>query len=192
MSSKRKTTQSKMSRLPKSMKVDAGVLAQFADLEPPEVDAFRHSVAPGFMPEGFWTSAATTWSGGLTATWQMEQRKLRDAWRAGFPPVAAVELISDAARLSETGQWIEQAVQQGGMLTDEHGVPLKAPKTVSYPYQQVVMMLAMQPWRAQICAVCGHRFVKEVQRDRYCSPACAKESVRRRRNQWWQENRAKG
>lgn len=193
MTRKRKAAQSKMSRLPKGMRVDADTLAIFADLEPSQADRFRNDRGRGFMPEGFWTGAAVSWnqSGGPTTIWETEQRKLREAWQDGFPLSKAVDLISDAAKLSEIGQWLQQATEQGGMLTSEYGVPLEPPKSDSYPYQHVIMMLAIQPWRAQICAICGHHFVKEVQRDRYCSSACSKEATRRRRNQWWKENRAK-
>lgn len=182
----KKTGQSKMSRLPKSMRVDAEMLARFANLTDSEVERFRNSEAEGFVPEGFWL-------GTPTPIWKIEQARLRDAWRAGFTTRACVSLVSMVAKLSAQDQFFEniqrleepEAVKAIQENMEKHGTPY--PPLDVYPYQEVIMMLFVDPWRARICEICGNHFIKEVQRDRYCSNACSKEAIRRRHNRWWRE-----
>src|ERR1700721_1617935 len=63
--------------------IDAEMLARFAELKPEEVEDFRHSVAPGFVPEPWWD-----FNGYRIADWKIWQEMqdlLRNTWDAGFP-----------------------------------------------------------------------------------------------------------
>ena len=175
------------------MRVDSQMFARFANLKESEVEEFRHSVAPDFIPEHVWGATAIT-EGHAVPAWKVEQGTLRAVWDMGFTPEGCIELITSVAQLSEQGQFFERVnsgiskAEFGSLVRqseEEFGQP--CPPTRVYPFQKVVMLLHLQPWRAQICAVCGRYWIKETQRDRYCSAKCSKEAIRRRHNQWFRE-----
>ena len=175
----------------KSLLVDAKMLAEFANLEPADADYFRNSVAPDFVPEGFWMGQVIAVSPGATskAIWQNQQELLRDAWRSHFSPECCLNLIVLAAKLSAGEQRMEQIREQVQKLPNEE-IPgfvskLSLPRPKIYPYQHAVMLLALQPWRARICGKCGKYFMKEKPRDRYCSRACSKQAVLDSKNKSW-------
>src|ERR1700722_2778294 len=65
------------------------------------------------------------------------------------------------------------------------------PKPEIYPYQHVIMRLALQPWRARICEICGQFFVKDFPRDRYCSSACTTKARLASKRSYWDSNKSK-
>jgi len=160
------------------------MLAAFANLEPAGVDRFRNGVAPGFVPEGWWTGQMASISIPVTPIWQLEQKRLREAWRSQFPPVACVDLIVSATKMSELEQWRE---------ADESNEQVAEfiPKPKIYPYQHAIMLIALQSWRARICEICGKHFVKDFPRNRYCSPACTKQARLASKRSYWDSNKSK-
>jgi hypothetical protein len=171
----------------KDLIVDTKMLAAFANLEPADADRFRNAVAPGFVPEAWWTGHqghVMEADDAPTAIWQREQQRLRNAWRSQFPPEACVDLIVSATKMSEFEQWRE---------ADESNKQVAAfiPKPKIYPYQHVIMLLALQPWRARICEICGKYFVKDAPRDRYCSPPCTKQARLVSKRTYWDSNKKK-
>jgi len=175
----------------KSLMVDARILATFANLESAEADSFRHAVAPGFVPELWWTGQALAMEPGATSEpiWQMEQDRLREVWRSHFSPIACLELIVRAAKQSETEQWLKDFSEKMGQMSNKEIREYSKkyiPQTTIYPYQHVVMLLALQPWRARICEKCGKYFVKDKPRDRYCSRACSKQAILDSKRKSWE------
>jgi len=91
-------------------------------------------------------------------TWWGFQAGLLQAWKEHFPADWAVSLIA-----------------------------LTQPKTrfESWPYQRALMFLAVEPWRARFCAICGRRFVAEKPATRFCSVKCAGGARKNSRDAWW-------
>jgi hypothetical protein len=175
----------------KGLAVDAEMLAAFANLEASDADKFRNEVARDFVPEGFWDGMSIQMLPDATATriWQTEQKRLRDAWRSQFSPERCLDLIVSAAKLSEGEQRLAELSERMLRMNNKEALDFAAkqsvPKPRIWPYQHAVMLLALQPWRARICAKCGKFFVKKKPRDRYCSKACSKQAVLDSKNKSW-------
>jgi hypothetical protein len=175
----------------KSLLVDAKMLAAFANLKSADADTFRNAVAPGFVPEGWWTGQALPMMKGATSMpfWMIEQERLTDAWRSQFSPEACLDLIVSAAKESQLekslNQLTEQMPKMGNEAASEFIARQELPKPEIYPYQHVVMLLALQPWRARICEKCGKYFVKDKPRDRYCSKPCSKQAILDSKRKSW-------
>lgn len=161
----------------KSLLVDAGALAQFADLQSDEQAAhFRNSVYRDFIPEYFWDWRSVTADG--ERVWRIEQSKLRETWKTQFPIERSVHLIASLAKESEYDTAIKEPSKDVEKM-DANEPPV-------FPYQMAVMFLTMQPWRAQICGMCGKHFVKSAPRDRYCSKVCSRNAVLATKRKSWQ------
>jgi hypothetical protein len=91
-------------------------------------------------------------------TWRGFQVGLLQAWQEGFPADWAVSLIA-----------------------------LTHPKASfeAWPYQRALMFLAVEPWRARFCGICGKRFVADKPATRFCSAKCAGGARKNSRNAWW-------
>lgn len=172
----------KQSRLPKDMKVDAQMLVRFAELRESEVDSFRNEVARGFVPDGVWDAQGMN---GGPRYWRVVQEHLRAAWRSHFTAQDCILLISDIARFSRLEQLLERAVH----LADKERAEVAIPSPEAFPFQKVIMMLYLEPWRARICEMCGRHFIKELQRDRLCGDRKCDQEARRRRNQRYYSKR---
>jgi hypothetical protein len=178
----------------RSLLVDAKMLAAFANLEPADVDNFRNAVAPDFVPDGFWAGMALSIVPGATSSriWQVEQKRLREAWRSQFSPERCLDLIVSAAKLSESEQRRQQIAERMLKMDNDAALEFAAeqdvPKPKIYPYQHAVMLLALQPWRARICGKCAKHFMKDKPRDRYCSKACSKQAVLDSKSNSWSKH----
>lgn len=172
----------KQSRLPREMRVDAQTLAQFADLKQEELEEFRHQIDSGFLPE-------ESWSGSPQGIWALLQEKLRAAWRSGFTAEDTIELVSDVARLSTMLRRLDEVTRMSDAEATQAIQSL--PRMESYTFQRVIMMLHLEPWRAQICPICGKHWVKNVQRDRLCSTECRTEARARRNRKYYRKNKGR-
>lgn len=94
-------------------------------------------------------------------TWWIFQAGLLQAWKERFPADWAVSFIA-----------------------------LTHPKATfeAWPYQRALMFLAVEPWRARFCAICGRRFVAEKPATRFCSVECAAGARKESRDAWWRKN----
>lgn len=165
---------------------EARTLAEFSNLSPADVDYFRHNY-PDFVPD-WWGSAAFSLEEAEKSipVWKLEQQRLQDAWRTGFPPDTCVQLISDAAKMTELERRLQAMTER--LIEPLTGPPLAKevlPKPIVYPYQRAVMFLAIAPWRAQHCKMCLNRFVAGEPRQQLCSERCRQEAERRRKRGWW-------
>jgi hypothetical protein len=180
----------------KDLMVDAMNLAAFANLKPEDAENFRNAVAPGFVPEIWWRTPnifgivpdAPAFS---AVIWKLEQQRLKDAWRDHFSPEVCLGLIVSANRASEFEYSVHQQTERKALDQDKEAyascvASQTPPKPRLWPYQHAVMLLAMQPWRARICEICGKYFVKEEPRERYCSTACSKVALRDSKSKSWQ------
>jgi hypothetical protein len=181
--SRKKTKQTARLQAQKEQLVDADILARLANLKESEVAEFRHSVAPDFLPSTFWE---------MDEVWKREQELLQKAWRLGFPPELSVLMISHAAQI---GPFQQRWDQISNMTSEQAEAEVKKakesgrdwkPKPESWPFQTAVMFLTMEPWRSQVCAICGKFFVvRKAGRDPKCSDECRVEArLRSKRNSW--------
>lgn len=134
--------------------VDAEMLARFAELKKEEVEDFRHSVAPGFVPESWWDSDGRRMAG--WKIWQEMQRLLQSTWDAGFPTDYALSIILNH---------FSTATQPESFLASTDIFQ-------ALPYQQATMFMFNQSWRARRCNHCHKRFVAREPNDQYCSEVC--------------------
>lgn len=152
---------------------DAQRLADFANGEPREaVENFRAN-NPEFFPPAVWSNASALipgekgfdemlfGSGIKPCYWFVLREALRKAWQEGFTPEHCVILLSFAGDM-----------------------PLN-PSAEVWPFQRAVMFLAMEPWRAKFCGVCGKRFVADEPARRYCSTACTGKARKGTKNASW-------
>jgi hypothetical protein len=152
--------------------VEAFTLAQFANLKPEQVDAFRNCVCPDFLPN-FWK---TRTRGGSLA-WQEAQRFLRDLWsaRPPFPHAEAVKLIIRIDHYRDLTYSVENKPPVG-----EDWV---------CPAQRAIMFMAVNPWRARFCPTCGDRVAAATARSTRCdNPGCFEESRRATKREAWRRN----
>jgi hypothetical protein len=147
----------------KSELIDAEMLARFADLKPEEVEEFRHSVAPNFVPEPWWDSDGQRMKG--WKIWQEMQGLVRSTWDSGFPTDYTLSVLLNH---------FSTATQPESFLT-----PTDIYRAL--PYQQAVMFIFNQSWRARSChrTDCRKRFVAQSPNDQFCSNACRIEFRRR-------------
>lgn len=155
---------------------DAAKLAQLANVADQQgFEKFR-SVNPRFLPPAFWsllktgkvqivfadpTRAKTT----LTLeSWVDLKEHVRAAWEENFPADRCIILITLAA--------------------SAEGKLFFAPS----PFQEAVMFLATDSWRARFCSVCGSCFVAEKPATRFCSLECSGKSRSASRNRWWRRH----
>lgn len=54
-----------------------------------------------------------------------------------------------------------------------------------YACQRAIVFLAIEPWRARFCSICGRRFVADKNARRYCSTDCSSRARLDSRNAWW-------
>ena len=174
----------------------ADALAEFANLEPANVSDFRarHS---NFAPPGVWEGHTANDAPRL---WKIEQARVRDAWQKNFPHEGSVLMISEIAKLSQLDQRMDQLQKMS--LEEYEGAVADAkknganwlPKPESWPYQEAVMFLTMEPWRARICGECGNRFVADHAKRKYCSVAgadgskCSAKVIDRTHLEWGRAN----
>jgi hypothetical protein len=162
--------------------IDGQMLAAFSNLAPEEVDVFRNSVAPDFLPSSLWdlTHIEST----ALPAWQLIQQKLREAWTKRFPLDLSIELISDIYRYSQQHKFWDQLQQMSNREITRASVPA----TEVWPFQRAVMFLAVNSWRARFCLRCGKRFVAAKPKSTYCSDDCFKESRKGAKRAWWGEH----
>lgn len=136
--------------------IDAEMLARFAELKLEEVEEFRHSIAPGFVPEPWWDfdgRRIADWK-----IWQEMQELLRSTWDAGFPTDYTLSILLNH---------FSTATQPESFLasTDIYQ---------GLPYQQATMFMFNQSWRARSCnrPDCRKRFVAKKTNEQFCSDNC--------------------
>ena len=151
-------------------------LALFANADDrAAIENFRAN-NPEFLPPAVWSNASEPipgekgfdemlfGSGIKPCYWFGLREALRSAWKDGFTPEYCVILLSFAGDM-----------------------PLN-PSAEVWPFQRAVMFLAMKPWQAKFCGVCGKRFVADKPATRFCSTACADRARKASRNDWWKEH----
>jgi hypothetical protein len=170
-------------------------LAEFSNLEPAGVEDFRKTHA-GFVPDFWWNESVSGLTGATVKIWQVCQAHLQEAWKSGpgkrpFSLTACIRLISAGVRPEEPVEGRDYHVEPREQSTIYHinmESDLWLAGTRVWPYQQAVMFLGTNPWRALFCGLCGRRFVADKPGRRFCSETCTKEARKRGQLAWWNQH----
>jgi hypothetical protein len=122
----------------------ARALADYANLEPEGVESFR-TAHPDFVP-AWWF-----WSPQGKGQWMRERDLVREAW-GKFAADLILRLV--------TSHWFTFGTFNRVQVSSQEK---------EWPYQQAIMFLHINPWRAKTCEWCGKRFIAEHSRARFCS-----------------------
>jgi hypothetical protein len=174
----------------------ADKLAEFANLQPEGVAEFRKNY--DFAPSGWWDHRGiTSDEDGVDFIWKDMQKKVRAAWETGFSPDDCLELIVAGAKRAELQDMIKADEEQLNVeLKDEADAAewfrkrFHRRKPQVFEYQQALMFLHVQPWRAAKCPgamdqPCGKFFVKQAKRSIYCSDRCFNANRSADKRKWW-------
>lgn len=164
----------------KSSLVDAEMLAKFSNLAPAQVDEFRNSIAPDFLPADYWNAPSITVVGDPESPWQWLQHGVQDAW-ANFSLDRSIQLITAVDKYSK----LEQRLQQIPKISNQEILTIELPAPEVWGFQRAVMFLAVNSWRARFCLGCGKRFVATKPRSTYCTDTCFKENRKDVKRAWW-------
>jgi hypothetical protein len=177
-------------------------LADFSNLDPAGVEDFRKTRA-GFVPDFWWTESVSGLTGATVKIWQACQAHLQEAWKSGpgkraFSLTACIRLISAGVRPDLPVEGRDYHVEPPLVYAaNAVGIPreqatiyhinlesdLWLAGTRVWPYQQAVMFLGTNPWRALFCGLCGKRFVADKPGRRFCSGDCTKEALAQRQDE---------
>jgi len=161
--------------------IDAQMLGTFSNLTPAQIEEFRNSICPGFLPAEFWDIQTIKVGQSAEFEWQSIQRSLQEAWTKRFPLDMSIQLIIEVDKYSK----LEQALRKVPEMSNEEIANMKPPAAEVWPFQRAVMYLAVNSWRARFCTRCGKRFVAAKPKSTYCSDACFKESRKGAKQAWW-------
>lgn len=145
----------------------AKLMAALANLEPAGVERFRAD-HPDFVPQVYWTGESVH-APNLPISWMQERNLLREVWVAGFPTDKTLELITTnlffVAKIHASRSWMAQVEKN---IAKYIQMPDVTPPQKTWPYQDAVMFLHVNPWRAKTCEWCGRRFIAEHPKARFC------------------------
>lgn len=173
----------------------ADMLAEFANLEPANVDAFRKRHSDFALPAWWEYQSDLAESSGLSKHWQLTQKYVQEAWiiwvsgsefflnkwlrllTSVFDPTALLEIMFPLS--SRVHPAFADATELAEMT----------------PYHKAIEFIAREPWRAKVCEECHMRFVADHAKRKYCSGTdgakCAARAIQRRHLEWWHEHGAK-
>jgi hypothetical protein len=166
----------------------ANTLAEFSNMKSAELENFRIKY-PDFVPQKWWDYTSTSKSGGdlqvsSKKQWEFNQGILRDAWKQGFAGGLFFIL-----RLTTT---VFDPDQLEAVLWGDPNRPWYASMDEmaegTFPYQEAVLMLYQEPWRARFCAQCQNRFVAAESKTKYCSDVCSHKSRNRQKRYWFKHS----
>ena len=176
----------------------ADALAEFSNLEPESADAFRKK-RPGFVPDFWWKEAVTSLTGREAGKiWRACQANLRVAWKSEFPLTSCIKLINAGIRFDPPVEGVDYHAANAVAIPREQAAGYQVQINVEsdlwlagtrvWPYQQAVMYLSANPWRALFCSLCGNRFVADKPSRKFCSEDCTKKARKSSKLAWWNEH----
>jgi ribosomal protein S27AE len=184
------------SRSSKPLLYAAGLLAEFAELDVAECDAFRQQ-NPDFAPAKWWDyepDGISSLGPGLTKQWQLCQRHLRKAWTTLntdddgvdiFTLIKLLTLVFDPENLIDV---------MLGLPARPAMAELDEVDAYKWGYHKGVEFVAKEPWRAKVCEECGRKFVADHAKRKYCSVSgpdgvkCSAKVIKRTHLEWGRQN----
>lgn len=161
---------------------DAQTLAEFSNLEPSGVEYFRNNY-PDFVAQAWWDYQTEP----NRKQWQMTQEFVRDAWERRFTGglffmMRIVLSVFDPTTLFDVIWGFDKTIP--GLERPAFASMGDLPYGNS-PFQNAVLYIFENPWRARFCAECNKRFVAAEPKNKYCSEACSHEKRNRQKRASW-------
>jgi hypothetical protein len=153
----------------------AQTLADFCNLEPKDELRFRRRECEGsasehpFVPPDWFDYRPSDYKGNPSdkKQWQINQGELREAWQKEFR-IGQFELMGLLTSVFDPSYLTDVMLPSPSrpMFATRNEMPEEM-----YPYQQAVMFLFDQPWRAWLCERerCKRPFVKTHNQAKYCN-----------------------
>jgi hypothetical protein len=144
----------------------AQALAEFVNLQPRGVERFRRNESD-FVPQSWWEYTPTDSNGKPSdkKQWRINQDMLREAWQKGFR-IGQFELMGLLTSVFDPNNLTDVFLSSPSRPT--FATRNEMPEEM-YPYQQAVMFLVEQNWRAMLCERCKAPFVATHNQAKYCS-----------------------
>jgi len=147
-------------------------LEQFARVDAGSIEEWRQRW-PDFFPADFSKRGVRQVPPGVSMIaqpqfpviplWKGWRDVLLQAWREAFP-------LTEVIRLTV------------GPVSEE--IDLLSSVT-EHPYQQALLLMAKDPWRARFCSKCGKPFVALKANAKFCGPECFAQSRLNTKQRWW-------
>ncbi len=146
---------------------NAQFLAEFAALQPQKVEYFRHN-HPDFVPQKWWNYQPTDSDGKALSRklWQMNQEWLREAWQKYFE-IGQFEIMRILTSVFDPDNLFDVIWPNRTRSRPTFATIDDMPEEL-YPYQEAVLYLREQNWRAALCERCKTLFVSAHNRQKYC------------------------
>jgi len=141
----------------------AKTLAEFARLTPAGVKGFREA-NQDFVPPLWWEYRVSS----RTPLWQINQDFLQEAWKKHFE-IGQFELMRLLTSVFDPTSITD--VMFRTKSRPAFATVTEMPEDF-YPYQEAVLFLMGQKWRARFCNVCGVQFVRGHNQQKSCSEPC--------------------
>src|SRR5580704_8559788 len=125
-------------------------LAEFSNLDSDDAANHFRQKRPQFVPDFWWEELSFQEAPVPTPLWKVAQGFLQQAWKEKFSLKLCIWLLN-------FGQ-----VQIPGKPFSSEGLG-------PWAYQEAVMFLGTNQWRAKFCLRCGTRFVADTPKNTYCS-----------------------
>jgi hypothetical protein len=140
--------------------IDAQVLAEFSNLTSEVSDPLSPKNISHFRHNHPNFVPESWWSPEEDSrySWKMAHEYVREAWKEKFPLETCVRLVAFG------------------------------PREKVAPYQQAIMYLFANRWRAKFCLRCGNRFAANAPKSIYCSDACFQSTRKDSKKAWWNEH----
>jgi hypothetical protein len=158
-----------------------GVLADFVNLEPSGIAAFKQKT-PDFAPKSWWDFLVPSTAVAGPNLWQFSQWFLRRAWDRGFKD----NLFDTLACLFSVYEEKADYLGANPVFASVGEIGVAAP----CGYQKAVVYLMSHPKQAKHCEVCGKRFFGPHGAEKFCSDVCAwKKRKEDKRKDWSKHKR---
>jgi hypothetical protein len=172
--------------------IAADLLAEFANLRPEDVAAFRLKIlGSDFIPDAWWD-----YRGGKQ--WSLNQQWLREAWDKFenmdlFSKLRLITSVFEPADTLDSLLGIKREPNKQSACAD----PIEMSK--EYGYHRALQYLMEHSWAAKKCGECGGYFVASHNARKYCSVArkdgdgekCSKKGLNRSKRNYWEANKAR-
>lgn len=165
----------------------AGVLAEFATLDPSAVEKFRKDY-PDFVPSKWWDyQPDNEWE--KRRQWEITQECICNAW-TDWGKAWEEDIDADLVELSKLLMLVFDPD-----IFDILGNTNRRPTFANFKeidgqsgYHKAVAFMAKQPWRAKVCEQCHRRFVADHAKRQYCSVECSAAVIKRTGLEWGRKN----
>jgi len=147
---------------------DSKRLAEFSNLDSDHAANHFRQKHPQFVPDFWWAELSFQEAPVPTPLWKVAQGFLQRAWKEKFSLKLCIWLLN-FGQVHLPGKPFHNDIR-------------------TWSYQEAVMFLGTNHWRAKFCLRCGTRFVADTPQNTYCSDACFQLARKDSKRAWWSEH----